>query len=373
MLHVDIPTRADIEWLAETRHPVCLSIYLPTTPVTPDSDHDRLVLKNMAKDGLDGLRSGGADKAAVSFIEEALDDLVDDDGFWAHQATSLDVFATADHIATFRLANQLEARLQTSDRFFLKPLLRSITAPQTAFVLALAQGSVRLVEVSPDLPAFTVAVEDLPTDAASAVGKASITDRSHSGRIHGSEGQKVRMRQYARQVDQALRDLLAGRETPLILAAAPPLDAIYRSVNSYPFLPEAGIVGNPETMSDAELAQEARGVLDRVFREELAEIDALYELRTGQGRTTTDVAGAARAATHGAVAILLVDIDAVVPGTVDDEDGTVSFADEGDAGAYGVVDEVARRALATGARVLGVRREEVPGGGDLAAILRYRI
>ena len=168
-------------------------------------------------------------------------------------------------------------------------------------------------------------------------------------------------------------DARAGRETPLILAAAPPLDAIYRSVNSYPFLPEAGIAGNPETMSDSELAQEARGVLDTLFREELAEIDALFELRTGQGRTTTDVAEAARAATHGAVAILLVDIDAVVPGTVDDEDGTVSFAVEGDAGAYGVVDEVARRALATGARVLGVRREEVPGGGDLAAILRYRI
>jgi hypothetical protein len=372
MLHVDIPTRADIEWLAETRHAVCLSIYLPTTPVTPDSDHDRLVLKNLAKDGLDGLRAGGADREAVSFVEEALDDLVDDDEFWAHQANSLAVFATADHVATFRLANRLEGRLQTADRFFLKPLLRSITAPQSAFVLALAQGSVSLVEVSPDLPAFTVAV-DMPSDVASAAGKASITDRSHSGRIHGSEGQKVRMRQYARQVDQALRELLAGRETPLILAAAPPLDAIYRSVNSYPFLADVGIAGNPEKMSDAELAQEARDVLDRLFREELAEIDALFELRTSQGRTTTDVAEAARAATYGAVAILLVDIDAVVPGVVDDEDGTVSFADEGDAGAYGVVDEVARRALATGARVLGVRRDEVPGGGDLAAILRYRI
>ena len=34
---------------------------------------------------------------------------------------------------------------------------------------------------------------------------------------------KVRLAQYARKVDQALRDLLGGRETPLILAAAEPL------------------------------------------------------------------------------------------------------------------------------------------------------
>jgi hypothetical protein len=36
-----------------------------------------------------------------------------------------------------------------------------------------------------------------------------------------------------------------------------------------------------------------------------------------------------------------------------------------------VVDEVARRALYTGARVLGAKREELPDRAPLAAILRY--
>jgi hypothetical protein len=40
---------------------------------------------------------------------------------------------------------------------------------------------------------------------------------------------------------------------------------------------------------------------------------------------------------------------------------------------HDVTDEVARRAWLTGARVLAVRRSDVPGQGALAAILRYRV
>jgi hypothetical protein len=36
-----------------------------------------------------------------------------------------------------------------------------------------------------------------------------------------------------------------------------------------------------------------------------------------------------------------------------------------------VVDEIARRVWRTGGTVLAVRREDVPGGGPAAAILRY--
>ena len=49
------------------------------------------------------------------------------------------------------------------------------------------------------------------------------------------------------------------------------------------------------------------------------------------------------------------------------------FAPHADAVNYGVIDEVARRALRSGAKVLAARRADIPGGGDLAAILRYAI
>ena len=370
MLYVDIPHRFEIERLIAHRGPASMSIYLPTTPVTQDVQADRIALKNLAKTGLDQLRTAEVDKRALWPIEEEIDDLVEDDEFWRFQARSLAVFVTPERILTFRLPNTLTALVEVSDRFHLKPLLRSVTWPQTAYVLALAQNAVRLVEVSGDLPAATVKVEGMPTDAASAIGKASVLDRSQKGRLHGSEGQKVRLRQFARQVDQALRGLIHGRETPLILAANAPLESIYRSVNTYPHLVAQSIGGNSDTTSDADLATAAREILDALHRGELEALHTLFETRSKAGRATTDIAQAARAATFGAIDTLLVDIDEVIPGTVGDE-GSITLKDGPCADSYGVVDEIAARAFTSGARVLGVRRADIPGGASLAAILRY--
>ena len=85
----------------------------------------------------------------------------------------------------------------------------------------------------------------------------------------------------------------------------------------------------------------------------------------------TDIGEAARAATRGAVELLLVDIDTVVPGAVDDETGAVTLASEASAATYGVVDEIAGRAILTAAKVLAVRRSDIPDGASLAATLRY--
>jgi release factor family 11 len=369
-LHTDIPTRSAIERLLGARDALCVSIYLPTSAVTQEAQADRIELKNLAAEASEQLETAGADRRAVLEVRESLDDLVDDDDFWAGQARSLAVFATPGSLRTFRLPNRLTSVVEVGDRFYVKPLLRAISFPQAAFVLALAAGSVRLVEITRDGPPFTVDVPDLPTDAASAAGKASIADRSPSARLQGSEGQKVRLRQFARKVDQALRGVLTGLELPLILAATEPLESMYRSVNTYPHLVEPGLRGSPDNATDQELAAAARAVLDEVYASELSVLRDRFELRFSHDRASTDVATVARAATYGAVDTLLVDIDEKVPGHVDDESGAVTFAED-DAVSYGVVDEIARRVLLSGGRVLAVRRPDVPGGGPVAAILRY--
>ena len=370
ILHTDVPTRAQLDRLFAAREPWSVSIYLSTSP-SSRGEAERIELKNLAGEASRQLEQAGAPKGDVAAIDEELADLVDDGDFWRYQARSLAIFLTPTASTTFRLANNLAGMVEVSDRFHLKPLLRAVTFPHSAFVLALAQGRVRLLEIAPDLEPAEVELADLPADVASAVGKSSIRDRAPSGRIQGSEGQKTRMRQYARRIDEALRPLLNGLDLPLILAAAEPIDSIYRSVNSYPHLLATSLPGNPEAVSDGELAESARRLLDDLYAAELRTTHETYALRASQRRASSDVADVARAATFGLGDTVLVDIDEVVPGYVDDETGAVSFDDADDAVNYGVVDEIARRAWLHGGTVLAVRRDDIPGNESVAAILRY--
>ncbi|MBV8336502.1 MAG: hypothetical protein JO358_13885 [Alphaproteobacteria bacterium] len=393
MLYVDIPAPSDIAALATFRGEGCVSIYLRTTPITQQAQADRIELKNLARRAAEQLEAAGTDKRSCAAISEELDDLVDDDEFWRFQAHSLAIFVTPQNLRTFRLPNALQPFVIVSDRYHVKPLLRSVSFPQSCYVLALAQKSVRVVEVSPDLPSTAIDIEGMPEDAGRAVqgaGEAGDWPRSPrprlrasagaggaggywpSGRMQGAEGQKVLLRQFARQVDKALRPVVTGSGVPLVLAAAEPLASTYRSVNSYPHLAAAAIEGNPEAMTEAQLGDRARTVLDGIYRDELTAWRTLFEARANQGRATTDVAQAARAATAGAVDSMLMDIDETLSGRIAD-DGAVVFAEQPTATNSDLVDEIATRVITTGGRVIGVRKAEIPRAAALAAMLRYPV
>ncbi len=374
MLHVDIPTLPEIQQLFAERDAACVSIYLETTPHTQHVGEAGIALSNLIKEADAQLERGGLDKRARQALAEQFEAVVEDEDFWKFQANSLAIFATPHSQRSYRLPNRLTPMVQVADRFHLKPLIRAVSVPQHAFVLALAENEVRLIEVFSDMPAEVVNVPDMPSDAASAVGTATVNTRSHSsGRLHGAEGQKVNLRKFCRKVDAALRPLLAGRHEPLILAAAEPLLSIYRTVNSYPGFCEETIETSPVRISPGQLAEAARPILDGLHVASVAGFHALYEAREQDGRATSQLDRAARAATFGAIHTLLVDIDEVITGTIDEESGIIALSDEVGHSTYGIVDEIAGRALTTGARVIGVRKADLPGEGSLAAVLRYAI
>lgn len=373
MLHVDIPTAGDFQALSAVRADFCVSIYLEATPLSQNSDATRIALKNAVRQARLQLEQGGFDAARCNAALARIEALDGDYGFWRLQANSLALLATADDLHVFRLANRLKNTVQVADRFHLKPLLRAITFSHHAYVLALSQKAVRLVEVFADLPAVEVSVDGLPPPSAGAVDKSTPEGRDNDDSIHNAEHQNKLMEKYATEIDAALRPVLKGGETPLILAATGRLAPVYRAANSYSGLLPDGIEDSPDRISDAELAQAARPLLEAFHQAQIGEISALFETRAGQSRTTTDLSDVARAATFGAVEILLVDLDIENHGTIDEDTGAISFADDAAAASYDLIDEIAGRALATGARVLAVRAEDIPGEGGLAAILRYPV
>lgn len=372
MYYVDMPSAKEIGNLNLIRSDASVSIYLPTTPISRETEASRIQLGNLVKKAVAQLESNGLDKKRVILLQEQFADLLDDEEFWNHQAHSLAILATPESMRTYRMANKLNAIVEVSDRFHLKPLLRAITFPHAAYILALSENAVRLVELSADLPAREIAVPNMPTDAATAGGKATSKDYSGTGHRQGAQGQKFYVASYIRQIDAALRPILAGSDRPLILAATKPLEAQFRSVSALTALPGT-IVGNPDRLTESELATAARPVLDAFYADEIKAFHKLFEERTGQKRTTTDISDAARLATFGGIDQLLIDIDGVLDGFIDEETGAVTYSTEGDAVNYGIIDEITGRALRSGAKVTAVRKADIPGGHDLAVISRYPI
>lgn len=356
-IHTDIPTRAQIDDLLLTRSPGSISIYLPVRREGGDTRADRTRLDNLVAEGLAAVRDAAlwsvTDHADIA---ETLTSLLADDDFWARQADSLALFADARSVRTFRLPNRLSELVTVSDRFHVKPLMRAVTFPQAAHLLVLAAGSVRLLEISPDEAPVEVRLDDLPRDA--------WDPRSNKVVM-------ARERNYVRQIEQAVRGVVNGSGLPLILAATETIAAAYRRVNTAPGLVADRIAGNPEESTDAELAAAARTILDEVYLRQLADLLELFDERVPQGRVAIDVAEIGRLATMGAVDTLVFDMDAHVPGQVEEHSGEVRFASADDISTYGVIDEIARRVHLMNGRVLAVRADDVPGGGPVAAVLRY--
>lgn len=392
MLHIDIPALSDFKTLAAVRGDVCVSIYLPTSPNPRDARANRIAFRDAAKDALVQLAEAGTDKRRRQSLDDRLghfagaDDVnVQDldhirklqhkkpnefDAIWKQPAHGLGVLATPDELRAFRLSTSPKPRVEAGDRYHLTPLIRAMTSPISLFVLALAEESVRLIHVVANLPPAEVEIIHLPKRAERATHRPSIHVRAPRNRLQNLEGERILLEQFARQVDEAVRNAMASRAEPMVLAAAAPIASIFRSINSTANLVNDAALPDVAHQSDRQIADLALPILGQLYERDLKQMIARFD-ELKPNRATTDISYTAHAATAGAVDALMVDLDAVVPGMVSEFDGSVTYAVRDDAETYSVVDEIARRALSSGARVLGAKRDELPDRAPLAAILRY--
>ncbi len=107
MLHVDLPTRTDMDKLIGYRGNPAVSIYLRTTPLTQDTKGDRIELKNLMKAAVAEMEAANVPKRSIAAMEDSIDALIDDDEFWVTQANSLALFVTPTGARTYRLPNKL--------------------------------------------------------------------------------------------------------------------------------------------------------------------------------------------------------------------------------------------------------------------------
>lgn len=389
---MDSLSREDLNTLVETHGEWCVSIYMPTVRAGQETKQNSIRFKNMLRAAEERLVNIGLRAPDAERLVSEAEALVNDADFWRHQSDGLALFIDPQgDVSRFRLPLSFDELVIVTRRFHLKPLLRLLSGDGRFYVLALSQGDLRLLEGTRH-SVTEVDLRDLPTSLAEALseevierqlqrhalgrggpgGGAQATSGVYHGHGPGDEEEKQRIVRYLQMVDRGLRDLLAGNETPLVLAGVDYLLPMYAEVSSYPHLVSEGITGNPETLSAKELHRRAWELVEPIFKKAQEDARARLEQELGRadGLASYDLKTVLQAAHQGRVAAIFIPAGRRIWG-VFRESGKVHVHPEMQPDDQDLLDLAAVMTYANGGEVYVVEDGAVPGGGDLAALFRF--
>lgn len=360
---------------------ICASVYLATERTGDATKQTPIRLKNALTAFEKRLCDAGMRSTAARAFLAPLQEVIDDAEFSrSHAGEGAALFLSSNGLRAYTLGRAPENRFRLENRFHIRPLLLqddldgeylmlAVSANATTLYAGTRAGLVPLkVEALPHGLAETLSL-DQPTPLVQAMtNPAGSIFFGQGGEIDRRKGE---LRDYFRAIDRALQPILREESRPLIFAGVQYLFPLYRQVNSYPHLVETPLTGNPDRVGEEALHLRAEELLLPVRRHE-TELDVeRFERAVGEGKTSVAPSEVLAAAHAGAVEALFFDRDAVAWGRYDERSGGVDMTNEDDPIGTDLLDLAVHRTLLNGGRVHGVKAAEVPGGGIVAALLRY--
>jgi len=354
----------------------------------------RVRFKNLLQAAEEEMLAVGVKKQEVQRRIFPLTPWLRDDDFWEHQQDGIAFYAAPSLLRVYNLPLRLEEQAVVSDRFYVKPLLSLLERDDPFAVLALSQKQVRFfladhfsIEPAP-LPNAPSGFQEVMDNYVAQRQQQFYTKTPRSisgvrrpafffGRGLGTNPNQIKIHlfEYCRAVDQAVTAELKARKIPLILAAAEPLQNIYRAANTYDrLLPQSWAQGDPDSMTPLELHQGA-SELERIQNDlprRQAAVKRWFEL-AGSGRSLRGLPEILQAAFLGQVDTLFVSSQDHVWGRFRPDSSEVIVHPGRRPGDDDLLDVAATRVHLAMGTVFPAPRAEIPEGGLAAAILRYAI
>jgi Bacterial archaeo-eukaryotic release factor family 3 len=382
-------TAADLTALLATHEAPCVSVYLPTARTYPDSQQDPIRYRNLLDKAETTLRESYP-PARTAGLTEKLRGLLKDDAFWSRRLDGLAVLGSPDTFRVFELNRPIPERVIVADSFHVKPLLRIAQSADRFHVLCLTREEVSLFEgnrdgLAPIRPGgvpwrITEALGGEPRQhkVAQSGGKSAGATQPHSARVEGGPGHaaqgddtKLDAERFFRAVDRAVRDHVSRHsDLPLVVAALPEHQAMFRAVTHNQRVLPQGIERNPSSMSADQLRDAAWKCVEPAYLARLQRFVEDFNTARARQQASDDVCAVAKAAREGRVGVLLVEAERVVPGRLDPQTGEARPGVT-DAAGDDLLDDVAETVLRMKGTVVVVPRDRMPTGTGLAATNRF--
>jgi hypothetical protein len=387
---MDILNPTDLKSLIAQQGKWCISLYIPTHRVGQEQQQDPIRLKNLLAEAETKLLANGLRRPEVQKLMRPAEELLWNKDFWRYQSEGLVIFLSNDFSVMYRLPREFEELLVIANNFHIKPLLPLLGRSGKFYILALSLNNVRLFEANPDT--INEVKLNFPTNMDEALwmdeperylnlhsGSVSTSQaRGGSGIFHGhgiGDEEKKSILRFFYTVNDGLNTLIEDKTIPMVLAGVDYLLPIYREASTYNNVLDDAVIGNQDRENLKELHEEAWKIVKPIFEESQKKAYEKFEQLSGQQSVlaTDDLTKVVKAAKFGQIETLFVPLGVQKWGRYDAENNKVILEAEPSPENEDLLDYAAAETILNSGQVFAVPHEQLPGDGELAAILRYPV
>jgi Bacterial archaeo-eukaryotic release factor family 3 len=283
-------------------------------------------------------------------------------------------------------ARNLRSLVRVDSHFDVRTLVALEAANKSFSVLGLSQKRTRILKCTENNFTEVPFPPGFPSSLADAM-QTSQPDHMLDNRMTGGpsigtgtvmfgtstdrEGKDAYLLQFFREVDNAVNALMRGSGEPLVAAAVEHEIALYRRVNTYPKLVEAGIQGAPDGMGTSDIHRRALELLEEREQEPGHAVPSDFDKRVSGGLASMHIQEIVPAAFGGRVMQFFFQANAQYAGVYDAIRQTLKRPEDTFEAPVDLVELAAYQTILQGGEARILAAGAMPEGAAVCALFRY--
>lgn len=384
---MDMLEQKELRTLIEEKD-TCVSIFMPTHRTSEDAQQDSIRLKNTLIEAERKLLEFGMKAPEAKSFLNPVYDLQNSYIFRNHDSDGLAIFISPNIFKYYKLPTPFNELVVVAGRFHIKPLLNVFAADGLFYILAISKKEVRFLEAS-HYNVSPVNLENIPKGM-SDVLKFDVYDTSlqfHTqtpvysnpgkraamfyGQGSSTDDAKENIFRYFQQVDHGLKEVLKEKKAPMVISAVDYLIPLYLKANTYAYILEKGVTGNPDELSDLELRNRAWKLVESSLSESRKRDFSRYLNLSAGPRASGTLGDILPASYDGRIETLFIAEGTNQWGRFQDDSRELVLSDKQETGMDDLIDLAAVQTILNSGTVHLMPSNEMETHAPIAAIFRY--
>ena len=376
--------------LANFQSPCCISFYIPTHSEAGAQANERMditLFKKMLQQTESLLKQKNIQEDEIEKMLKPGYGLLKNDDVWTPSSSGLAVFISEGLFKYMKMNIAPKEEILINTSFYVTPLIPLLTNSDYFYLLVLSKKQARLYRADAfgmnyiKIDALPRGVDDVVHFEEKDDQKLFRTDTAGAGQganFHGigagKPDDKANIAMYFDEVDETLwKEILHRENVPLLLAGVEYLIPIYKSVAKYKPICDDSITGNHEHEDHNSLYQLARKKMESYFDERHAKALEAYANQSATQLTSSVAADVIPAAHYKRVWHLFVQKDEHIWGKFDEHNNKLTIHDTQQDGDECLIDKAVIKTILNAGEVHVLPKDRMPGGSQIAALMRYPI